>query len=174
MSMNRSSVAVGVVLGVALVTTGTGCMKRYILQSKTAEARANLGVLSREAAAAFDRESMDVLAAGAATPPKHALCKSATKKVPASASDIRGKKYVSQPTEWTSDPPDTGFTCLHFSIESPQYFMYGYSATSDAFAATAEGDLNGDGVLSNYKVTGKVSGNSVIVAPTVEETNPLE
>jgi len=61
-------------------------------------------------------------------------------------------------------------------MTDPQYYMYAYSAptvtgTSAAFTATANGDLNGNGVLSTFSIAGSVSTKGAInVAPTMTET----
>jgi hypothetical protein len=64
-------------------------------------------------------------------------------------------------------------------MQDPQYYMYGYSAplttgSGANFVATANGDLNGDGVLSTFTMTGSVVSNTMNLAPTVAETNPEE
>ncbi len=171
-----------VVIGGALALTTSGCVKRYMNASKAAEARNSLNEIGRDAASAYETERMPttLLAPGASGLVENQLCASASKTVPANASDIAAKKYMSMPTEWTSDPPDTGFTCLRFIMDAPQYYMYGYSRTGkgsaegDSFTATARGDLDGDGVLSRFELTGKVQSHAVVVAPNVTETNPTE
>jgi type IV pilus assembly protein PilA len=177
----NASVLVGMSLAVLLSLNATACMKNYLNNAKMAEARNNVGAISRQAAAAFDREQMPTtLVAGAASGPLNSLCKSATKKVPSSASDIMGKKYMSSPSDWSSDPADTGFTCLKYTNDVPQYYMYNYTMTGkggeegDSYSVTAEGDLNGDGVLSKFELTGKISGHAVVVSPSIKETNPSE
>jgi type IV pilus assembly protein PilA len=177
----NASVLVGVSLTALLALNGTACMKRYLNNAKTAEARANVGAISRAAVEAYDRERMPTaVVAGGSAAPQNSLCKSATKKVPSSASDIMGKKYMSSPSDWSSDPDDAGFTCLKFTNDTPQYYMYNYTMTGkgsdegDSYSVTAEGDLNGDGVLSKFELTGKVSGHSVVASPSIKETNPTE
>ncbi len=181
MTSGKASFVVGVSLAALLSLNATACLKGYLNAAKTAEARNNIGYISRQAVAAYDRESMStILVQGAASEAKNSLCKSATKKVPSSASDIKGKKYMSSPSDWTSDPSDTGFTCLKYTSEVPQYYMYNYtmtgkgSAEGDSYSVTAEGDLNGDGVLSKFEVTGKVVGHAVVASPAIKETNPTE
>src|SRR5581483_8356366 len=69
-------------------------VRRYILNSKTAEARNGVGQMAKDASAAYSREGMaaTVLALGDSTGVTNQICKSAT-KVPANATSIQGKKY---------------------------------------------------------------------------------
>ena len=112
------------VVGVMAVLAIYG-VRRYLVQAKTAEARAATTQLARgmvacaEASGALPRTSAPV-------PPD----------VP------RGAKYQSAPADWT----DPAFACAHFSMMSPQYFRYQWVATSGTSAtARAEGDLNATG-----------------------------
>jgi hypothetical protein len=110
--------------------------------------------------------------------------------VPAKATKIKGKKYQSNPAEWTVDAKTAGkgFSCLKFSVTGPQYFIYRYTASTTkvaqagnvdtTFDAIAQGDLDGDGQLSEIKLSGKLvqSGKAVelVVAPTFAETNATD
>ncbi len=74
---------------------------------------------------------------------------------------------------------DTGWPCLKFSLDEPQYYSYLYtagntSAASGNFTATANGDLNGNGVLSTFQVFGSALSGAVGISPTIAETNPEE
>lgn len=168
-------------------------VRKYIANAKTAEARNALGRLSKDASSAYSREGMagTVLALGGTTDVINRLCGSATKTVPAGKASIQGKKYQSSPDEWNVDKAPAGgvaagFACLRFSMQDPQYFMYNYTAsgvtgaTGDNFTATAEGDLNGDGVLSKFTLKGTIQeqsgkgGKVLTIAPNLEEENPEE
>jgi hypothetical protein len=71
-------------------------------------------------------------------------------------------------------------------MTDPQYYQYGYAATTpstgvagEEFTATAEGDLNGDTTLSLFSLNGKIQAGSaggleLTIAPNIEETNPEE
>lgn len=156
-------------------------VKKYVTNSKTAEARQMLGRISKDAAAAYAKEQMSgaVIAAGSASDISQRLCLSATSKVPASADSIKGKKYQSAASDWGGDQR-TGWQCLKFGIEGPQYYMYSYTSDSTAtssgtkFAATAEGDLNGDGTLSKFQMDGALQSGQVAISPTVQESMPDE
>jgi len=58
--------------------------------------------------------------------------------------------------------------------------MYSYTATSTnaiggTYTATANGDLNGDGVLSTFTMTGTIGSGMVLnTSPSILEVNPEE
>jgi len=161
-------------------------VSRYLRSAKTAEARNSLGQMAKDAVSAFDRESMtaDVLALGKTSGTSHSLCKSAAKSVPEAKASIKGEKYQSSPSEWSAGDAATGWQCLRFSMDAPQYFMYSYTADKvgekdGTFTAKAEGDLDGDGTTSTFSLGGKIVQDtgealSVVVAPSIAETSPDE
>jgi type IV pilus assembly protein PilA len=164
---------------------GLYAVRRYLAQAKTAEARNSLGAISQGAVAAYEKESTagSILTGGSSSGYMRSLCASASTTVPADPSAIRGKKYQSSPAEWNVDasqPPVKGFACLRFGMEQPQYFMYGYTITGtggadgDSFTGVANGDLNGDGVLSTFSITGRIQSGALNVAPHFEEQNAGE
>jgi type IV pilus assembly protein PilA len=169
------------IIGILSMLAAYG-VRKYIANTKTAEARNSLGRLASAAIIAYEREHMaaPVLAQGSSTALTRALCKSASKSVPGSATFIAGRKYQSSDSDWTADPVGSGFTCLHFTLDQPQYYMYSYtvtgtSAPGDSFTATANGDLNGDSVLSTFQLSGAINSSYAInVAPNIVEVNPEE
>jgi type IV pilus assembly protein PilA len=166
-------------------------VRKYIATAKTTEARNALGQIAKDALIAYDKEFMPgaILLQGTSVAFNKALCKSATKSVPpGGVPSVAGKKYQSDAADWAGGPglPDAvanvGFACLHFVIDMPQAYAYNYVATvaappgpGDTFTATANGDLNGDTVISTFSLTGLVNSNSVLnIAPNMVETNPEE
>ena len=156
-------------------------VRKYLLNSKTAEVRNAVGQMAKDAKGAYERESMaaTILKGGDSAAVSNNLCLSATKTVPAAKTSIAGKKYQSAATDWTVDEatPGAGFACLRFAMSDPQYYMYGYTGTSGAsgtFAASGYGDLNGDGVTSTFGITGEVTGGTVYVSPNFSEDKPEE
>lgn len=162
-------------------------VRKYIANSKTAEARNSLGQMSKDAASAFDREHMEgtVLKLKDTSSVLHGLCGSATNTVPANKSDIQGKKYQSSPAEWATGDANTGWKCLRFTMDQPQYYMYSYTASGtdgkkgDTFDAVANGDLNGDGTLSTFTMSGSIDqgskgGTIVKLAPNIKEVDAEE
>ena len=80
---------------------------------------------------------------------------------------------------------ETGWRCLKFSMTSPMYYQYsynqgaGYLAKSvdpgpTGFESAARGDLDGDGDTSLFALSGKVSGGTVLVTPTLYVENEFE
>jgi type IV pilus assembly protein PilA len=158
-------------------------VRKYLANAKTAEATNSLGQMAKNAEAAFEMEGMSssILAPGGTAGLSHQLCASATATVPSSAASIKGQKYQSTVAEWNvGGPTNTGFACLKFTMDSPQYYMYNYlasgtGASGDSFSAIANGDLNGDGVLSTFQITGAVNTNMVLnIAPNLYSSNPEE
>jgi type IV pilus assembly protein PilA len=156
-------------------------VRKYLLNSKTAEVRNAVGQMAKDAKAAYERESMSstILKGGDSAAVSNNLCKSATKTVPAAKTSIAGKKYQSAASDWTVDEatPGTGFACLHFSISDPQYYMYDYQGTSGAagtFTAAGYGDLNGDTVTSTFSISGAITAGTVYVSPNFLEEKPEE
>jgi type IV pilus assembly protein PilA len=156
-------------------------VRKYLLNSKTAEVRNAVGQMAKDAKAAYERESMDstILKGGTSASVSNNLCTDATQPVPATADLIKGKKYQSAATDWTVDEktPGAGFACLRFSMSDPQYYMYGYKGTAGAtgkFTASGSGDLNGDATTSTFALTGEVTNGIVFVSPNFAEDKPEE
>lgn len=181
-----------VVITGVLATLATYGVRTYMASAKTSEAINNVGQMAKDATTAYQRGYM----AGGTLKTKNAaiddrrLCVTASATVPANASQIKGKKYQSSPADWAADAKTTGqgFACLKFSLVDPQQYMYRYrtsnnnyantGAVGTTFEAIAQGDLDGDGVLSELKLTGKIvaagKGKELFVAPAVAESKPTE
>jgi type IV pilus assembly protein PilA len=156
-----------VFIGGILAVLGISGTRRYIANAKQAEAKNSLGQMTKDAVAAYERETVGT--------PVNSLCKSASSPVPASVASVSGKKYQSSPTEWSRDPADAGFTCLKFEMSMPQYYLYDYKASATSFRALASGDLDGDGKASHFEIRGEVQpGGTLAVAPSILETDPDE
>jgi hypothetical protein len=125
------------VLGVLGAVAYSG-MRSYLSASKTVEARSNVGALARGIAACAEKPS-----AGAAGGSGQRGLPPSTPKVPASLAQVKGTKYASSPSDWSSE----AFTCALFSVQTPQYFQYQWLLTSPGSQGIvrAEGDLDGDG-----------------------------
>jgi type IV pilus assembly protein PilA len=170
------------IIGILSVLAAYG-VRKYIASAKTAEARNGLGRLASAAVIAFEHEHMatPVLTVGSSTALTRAMCKSASAPVPGSVGVVAGRKYQSSLADWNTDAVGgSGFACLHFTIDQPQYYMYNYVASGssnpgDSFIVTANGDLNGDGVASTFQLSGSINASyGLNVAPNLIETNPEE
>ena len=137
-------------------------VRKYLVNAKNAEARNSLGQIARDAVTTYD--------------PKRGFCPSASAPVPAAEKNVSGVKYQSAAADWQADRASrSGFACLGFALELPQYYQYSYSAAGTGFVARARGDLNGDGVYSTFTVRGKVGPDGVVqIAPRIEEQNREE
>jgi len=155
-------------------------VRKYLANAKTAEARNSLGQIAKDAATAVEREkgTSPLVAAGQTSSLMRAFCASATATVPGGIATVKGQKYQSTAADWKAGDNATGWACLKFSMEEPQYYMYAYSASTDAFTgnftATANGDLNGDGNPSTFSVSGSAYSGAIAISPNIIETNPEE
>jgi type IV pilus assembly protein PilA len=153
-------------------------VRKYLANAKTAEARNSLGQMAKDAAAAAEREkgTTAILTAGASSTLMRSFCGSAS-SVPAAIPT--GQKYQSTKADWNSGDAQNGWQCVKFSMEEPQYYQYGYAASSTSavnggFTATANGDLNGDGIYSTFSVSGLAESGTIAISPNIQETNPEE
>ena len=171
------------IIGVLAVLAIYG-VRKYIANSKTAEARNSLGQIAKDAATKYEKEGMNptVLAPAGSTAVLRALCASAENTVPPGGVAPKGMKYQSSGVNWDGTKnPAIGWYCLKFELDQPQYFLYNYGATgtlgnpTDTFAATANGDLNGDGIMSTFAILGSITSEMrLLTAPNIAETNPEE
>ena len=171
------------IVGVLAVLAIYG-VRKYIANAKTAEAKNSLGQRGKDAATAYEKESMAgaVLSQGSGSAINRQLCISASATIPAAIATVKGMKYQSKATEWSADSATAfmGFACLKFSMDQPQYYLYNYTASGsaaqgDRFTATALGDLNGVGTTSSFTLTGAIGSGMVLnVAPNIVESNPEE
>jgi type IV pilus assembly protein PilA len=170
-------VVLGIVVMGALAVTGT---RKYINASKAAEATNTIGQISRDAAAAYEAESIDPSGTTGITT-VHKLCASASHPVPSTMADVRGKKYMSSPSDWSADSTKNGgFYCLKFDMSMPQYYQYDYKITGsgsklgDSFTAQAKGDLDGDMEESTFEITGTIGSGDMVTLGEMKQTNPDE
>jgi len=153
-------------------------VRKYIANAKTAEARNSLGQIAKDAATAVEREkgAVPLVAFGSTSALMRSFC-STSSTVPTSVP--KGQKYQSQSSDWTQGSLTVGWMCLKFVMDEPQYYAYNYSVSSTdpstgGFVATANGDLNGDGITSAFSVSGTAANGVVAISPNVQETNPEE
>jgi type IV pilus assembly protein PilA len=153
-------------------------VRKYIANAKTTEARNSLGQIAKDAAAAVEREKGNgaIIAPQGTSTLMRAFCGNAA---PVPLNFIpQGQKYQSQVADWSGDST-SGWSCLKFSLEEPQYYEYEYSAantspTNGGFTAMAHGDLNGDTKTSTFTVFGSAQSGAVAISPNIAETDPEE
>jgi type IV pilus assembly protein PilA len=164
-------------------------VRKYMANAKTAEARNAIGQIGKDAATAYEKDSMPgtMLPPGATAAISRTLCIAATGPVPIAIASVSGKKYMSKSApiaaDWDLDMPNAhkGFYCLKYAMDMPQYYMYNYTAAkgdgsnTDTFTAVANGDLNGDGTTSTFSLVGGVTPSFTLnIAPNITEVLPEE
>ncbi len=173
------------IVGILAVLAVYG-VRKYIANSKTTEARNALGQIAKDAATAYEMESMNgaILTPGSSTGIIRNLCATGTGiYVPGGTTSgkasIQGQKYQSTKADWSNSSdvtasPMKGWPCVKFEIDAPQYFMYSYGGTTGntgSFSSTANGDLNGDTNLSTFTITGTVNSSGLLnTAPSITES----
>ena len=163
-------------------------VRKYLANAKTAEARNSLGQVAKDQAAEYEKESMQstVLPQGSTANLSRALCGSEPGNPVPALTNIDGKKYQSTVADWnqgsgTTSAPPSGFACLKFTMDAPQYYAYSFTSSGttgksgDTFTATANGNLNGDTAYSTFSITGAINTNYALnIAPNMLEVNPEE
>ncbi len=160
-------------------------VRKYIANAKTTEARNSLGQIAKDAATAFERETMSsaTMATATRTGVSRQLCLSASATVPVGGAAPLGRKYQSSKADWEVDKATLhkGFACLRFSMDAPQYYLYNYTITNagssagDTFTASALGNLNGDAVESTFTLIGAINADFLLnTAPNIREVHPDE
>jgi len=147
-------------------------VRRYLASSKTSEAKNTIGAISRGATQAYERErteAEDLPEGTESTEAMHALCESAA-PVPAGFVPA-GKKYQPETDgDFEIGTSLNGWKCLKFGMSQPHYYQYHYyknagkvdtasaaACTADCYEAAAQGDLDGDTILSKFSRTGAIN-----------------
>lgn len=146
--------AVAVLVALALAS-GLLWVRRYFAHCGPREPITNTHAIARAAAAAYEREGPDG---------RHRLCRSASVPIPA---DGPHNKFHAGAEAWEVDKrDDAGFHCLRFNL-SVQYCQYGYRADEESFVAWGRCDMDEDGDIAEYSITGKVTERGVVLEPMV-------
>jgi type IV pilus assembly protein PilA len=163
-------------LAALLATLGMYGFAYYVRRAKTAEAVGNVGAIA-QAAAAYYNDSDAHQPAG--TKPEQAKAMRhfpapARQTVPSDPAAVRGKKYQSAIGDWSVSP----WTELQFKITQPQCYAYNYDSAGSGSSAiatiTANGDLDGDGILSTYRMTVIPDDKLEAVPSNLERVDPEE
>lgn len=156
-------------------------VKRYVSNSKSAEARMSVGRIGKDAASAYEAERMggNALALGSYRQSSRRLCASTGQVVPATL-QADGEKYQPAASDWAGDGADAGWDCLKFSMDQAIYFQYDYRATAsttptagDGFTASAQAEM--DGAFTQIFINGILQDDSgkwiLTVAPSLCEAS---
>src|ERR1700690_4145508 len=103
-------------------------VRRYLASAKTAEAKNNIGAITRGAVAAYERETTpaEILDGATSAAAVHAFCGTAS-KVP--AVPPAAKKYVPNTlttADFNSGDSYNGWKCLRFGVQEGIYYSYVY------------------------------------------------
>jgi len=129
---------------------------RYVKHSKTAEATRALGAIEDGERVQFQLET-PYGSTGAMTY-YHVFCPDVS---PTPATIPMSQKIAVVSTAGSGAGYDQqGWRCLKYSLVDPQFYQYtvtsnSASGTAAIFTATANGDLDGNGVASTYQVIGR-------------------
>jgi Tfp pilus assembly protein PilE len=118
----------------------------YMKKSKRSEAELNLNLLFKSNKVNYVDHAAYVTTNAAATPA--ASC---------CTQNFNGRaQCAAVPADWQGDPT---WTTLDFEMAQPFYFQYAYTGAANgrSYTATADGDLDCDGVTVQYQVIGAVS-----------------
>ena len=145
------------IIGV-IASLATYGVVRYLKHAKTAEATRALSNIETGSKAQFQ---LDVDVGGAGTGPfVHRFCPDSTLNPPSTGLPV-GAKVKAPAGDWN----DAAWKCLRFSINDPQFYQYKYvgnttqTGSAATYSATANGDLDGNGVRSTFQLTGRGGAN---------------
>jgi len=104
-------------------------VKKYVTNSKEAEARNSLSLMARGMASCGARGALP----------------ETSQWVPADLSSVSGMRYQSTASDWSSQ---AAFSCSEFNLSAPQSFRFRWRQETIASGEfEAEADLNADGVV---------------------------
>jgi hypothetical protein len=125
-----SLLAVPAIIGIGSAIAIFG-VRKYLINAKQAEARNVLVQMAKGMASCGARGDLP----------------ETSDWVPSDIAMIKGKKYQSDPLDWSGKP---AFACGGFAFSGPQYFRYRWlQATTASGQFEAEADLDGDGLPDN-------------------------
>ena len=150
-----------VILGV-LAAVAIPSFSRYVRRSKTAEATGNLSKIYMGEVAYFVRAAEESSASFVTAPSTFPTLTPATPPT--------GSKFPAQPTSFTMD---TAWSAIGFAIDLPCYYTYGASGSATAYTVISVGDLDGDGVTSQFQRRaelngGEIQGSQLIITNEIE------
>ena len=143
-----------VALAAVLSALGMYGLARYVRNAKTAEAVGSVTAIAAAAASYYDSSDANQ-PVGTSPDAAHAMRHfppSSKAGVPADTESVRARRYQSALPDWSVSP----WRELRFSMPQPQSFSYSFESQGTGNNAKASviahGDLDGDGVVSTYKL----------------------
>jgi len=128
---------------------------RNARKAKTSEATVNIQKMYLNSRSYIMEEAMG---RGSTTPLPHQFPDTAALTPAVSCCAYAGKKCAPNPAQWTLATWDQ----LKFAVDDPHFYQYEYESTGTAapgpgsrFTARALGDLDCDGVLATFEMTGE-------------------
>jgi hypothetical protein len=116
-----------------LAAAAIGGFRQYMMASKTAEARSNVGAIAMGLSSYAEQHG----------------------KFPASAPAVpkdapKAQPYQSSPSDWAAP----SWKAIQFNLDAPQRYSYAFNTAKDGRSTTvvAHGDLNGDGKPSTFEL----------------------
>jgi type IV pilus assembly protein PilA len=165
-----------IVVAIIGVLAGMGVtgVRRYLAAAKTSEARNTIGAITRSAAMAYERGegAGQMVAEGKTSTNTHAMCASATAVPTTVPKGTKYQPYSTQGKDFETGTATAGWQCLKFKMNQATYFRYSYivgtsglvgpanparPTNANGFEAGAQGDLDGDGTVSRFALTGLVN-----------------
>ncbi len=164
-------------------------VKRYLAQAKTSEAKQTIGAIARAAVAAYEKDLRPALllddAKAETASAGGTLCANAV-IVPGGMAKVAGVKY--QPStvsniDFNTGDSKAGCKCLNFSMSQPISYMYLYrrnnsdlstQLTAPYFVARAKGDVDGNGVPSQFQRGGMVRNKQLVLQTQIWIQNETE
>ena len=131
-------------------------VSRYLKHSKTAEANRSLGTMENGSKAKFQ---LDTDQSGSGVGPfVHVFCDTA----PMTPATVPAGAKVAVTSGAGTGYNAGGWPCLKFIMTDPQFYAYTYTSTGTSgasgtganYTAMANGDLDGNGVLSTFQLMG--------------------
>ena len=139
----------------------------YKLKSMASEASVNIRAIATGVSAAYETESLgpdgqlvgnQLPVSAPATPPAGSCCKQDEGKCP------------HDPELWKGEP----WQSIGFEPTVPLRYSYALEVEGDSFTVRAIGDLDCDGKLSDYALSGRVENGSVVLDSEPKIADPLE
>ena len=149
----------------ALALVVESAERRYVMASRTAEAKNTIGAIARSLMAAAEREEVDKQ--GRLLPHRFPVSGPKTlSKVPAGTAEMIPDSVWAQP----------GWKAIKFRIDHPSRYSYSFTTSSNGRKAiiVAEGDLNGDHKLSRFEMTVEMMPDNSFKQSPIKETEPYE